>query len=444
MKTTLSLRSALPRLALAAGCAASAFVAAPAVLACGGPFGPGVEIDPAQTIVVGYADGVERYEFNPSFCGKGSEFGLVLPVPTTLEGQPSLGKESLRDELVDLSKPTIVNDEVRFCPSKGPPPGGGLGSDGGNGGGNPGVDVVDAGTVGFLEFSVVKADSEKSLTDFLDAENYPYDDKSKPAFTHYVKKGWYFVAFKVAAGEKPAEGKRLCGALGPIALSFKTPEPVIPTRILFDDRNYLWRVFTIASENRGPKLESAYDGQLQFAGALSEADLATRPALAAVAKAGDRVTGFDVGFFASKTVDDLSLPPTATPTTDFRAEKHVTSYVPDNALCGASGGGGGDAGKGGGAAAGTGGTGGTSGSTTAGAGGAATANPGATPSGGDDGCSLADGGRASQGLLAGLGVALAAFAARRRRGASKLEAASFERKRGRAFAPPRFLFGTAR
>ncbi len=404
----------LPRLGLAAALASSALVAAPAALACGGPFGANVQVDAAQTIVVGYENGVERYEFNPSFCGKGSEFGLVLPVPAALEGQPALGQASLRDELVDLSKPEIVKQTSRYCPNARGGAGGGS-SNGGVGAGGPpkGVDVIDGGTVGFLDFSVVKADSEKALTDFFDAEKYPYDDKAKPVFQHYVSKGWYFVAFKVAAGEAPPDGKRLCGALGPLALSFKTPEPVIPTRILFDDRTYLWRVFTIAGENRGPKPGTPYVAQHKFAGALSEADLATRPALAAIAKAGERVTSYDISFYGTTTVDDLVLPPTATPTEDFRYKDIQTTYIADTSLCAGNGGSGGS----GTSAAGQGGNG-PLGAAGAGVGGAATANPSGTSSG-DDGCSIGEAGSKSQGLFAALGVALAGLAASRRRASKR-------------------------
>jgi MYXO-CTERM domain-containing protein len=395
-------------------------------LACGGPFGAGVEVDPAQTIVVSHQDGVEHYEFNPSFCGKGAEFGLILPVPSPLEGKAVLGAVTLRDELEDLSKPTVVKDEVRYCDTgNGPPPGGGF--DGGGGGGKSGgVDVIDGGTVGFLDYELLKADSEKSLTDFLDANKYPYDDKSKAAFTHYVSKGWYFVAFKVAAGDAPPQGKRLCGDLGPIALSFKTAEPVIPTRILFDDRSYLWRVYTLAAENRGPQLADIYSGQLQFAGAVTEADLAARPGLATIAKAGTRVTRHDIGFFGASVVDDLTLAVTSTPTADYRAEQHEVTYIADSTMCAGSGGASGKAGSAGKGASSTGtaGTSASTGGTTASTGGATAAagstgaavSPAATPAS-DDGCALSPGNdrHAWQGALAAVGVALAGLVARRRR-----------------------------
>lgn len=389
----------------------------PSALACGGPFGPGVEVEPAQTIIVSHIAGVERYEFNPRFCGKGAEFGLILPVPSPLEGNPVLGQAALRDELEDLSKPEVVRSESRYCPSRGPD--GGAGGKGLGMTGN-GVDVINAGTVGFLDFTLLKADSETSLTAFLDANKYPYDDKSKTSFTHYVKKGWYFVAFKVAAGDAPPEGKRLCGDLGPIALSFKTPEPVIPTRILFDNRVYLWRIYSISEENRGPNPKAVgYGGALYFAGGLTQESLSTRPSLAAVAQAGQRVTRHDVSFSAQNVQDDLTLTVTASPAVDFRSIKYETTQIPDSSLCG--GGGGKASGKGGTSAAGAGGTSpvGAGGSSPVGAGGvfsggaSAAAPPGRSETGGG-GCTAGRGG--TQGLLAGLAIGLAALLARRRRG----------------------------
>ena len=74
-------------LALAAGFAG--LLAARAVLPCGAPFGMGIEANPQQDIIVAYKDGAETYVFQPTFCGTASNFGLILPIPSTLTASPA-------------------------------------------------------------------------------------------------------------------------------------------------------------------------------------------------------------------------------------------------------------------------------------------------------------------------------------------------------------------
>jgi hypothetical protein len=306
-------------------------------LACGAPFGTATRFEPAQTIVVRYQGGVERYEFNPKFCGKGADFGLLLPIPAPLEGKAELASTALRDELDAYTAPDVVTTYHPYCPSGsrslgGAVPNRGFGDDAAQGGTN-GVAVVDAGRVGFLDYEVLKADDTSSLTDFLEANKYPYDSSALSTFAYYVSKGSYFVAFKVSAGENaPPAGRELCGSLGPIALSFATKTPVVPARIVGGSGQQNWRIYAIADENREPAA-AWLSSSSSFSGALTAADLQAMPTLAGLAKAGQRVTRHEVFFSGSSATSDLVLVPSQKPTADYRLVEYRYESVPDDAAC---------------------------------------------------------------------------------------------------------------
>jgi len=75
------------QLALAAGFVG--LLAARSVFPCGAPFGNGIQAQPQQDIIVVHKNGVETYVFQPTFCGTASNFGLILPVPSTLTQSPA-------------------------------------------------------------------------------------------------------------------------------------------------------------------------------------------------------------------------------------------------------------------------------------------------------------------------------------------------------------------
>src|SRR5512147_759899 len=85
--------------------------------ACGGGFGQQVTINPSQKIVLRYINGEETYVFQPHFCGKAADFGLILPIPSTLTANPTLGDASLVPDLEIISAPRVETVEV--CASGG-------------------------------------------------------------------------------------------------------------------------------------------------------------------------------------------------------------------------------------------------------------------------------------------------------------------------------------
>ncbi len=299
--------------------------------ACGGGFGQGVTINPSQKIVLTFRGGVETYIFKPHFCGSSTDFGLILPVPSTLTQNPTLGDSDLVSELEAITAPRVETVEV--CASRGFGSGSSKGDDSNGsqlaGSVGDGVNVISTGQVGQFQWQLLKADSATSFTDWLDANQFPYPASAQPAFDHYVQAGWYFVAFSVTAGANaPPSGYKLCGDFGPIQLSFPTSQAVIPARIAAaSDTSYsfTWRLFTVSSHELASVTQS-----LRFAGALTTDNLTQEPMVAKIGSAGDWLTETDLSFYSGSLTQDIWLtqPPadTALRRTEY-VEKEVTCGV---------------------------------------------------------------------------------------------------------------------
>lgn len=284
--------------------AAAALLAPAAALACGGFFASEVEVRADQKIVVVHRAGLETYVFRPHFCGAAKDFGVILPIPATLAASPTLADDALFDQLDDFTRPEVVE----VCASAGPPIGCGVGKSGGlsNGDGGDGVNVVERGRVGAFEYALLQATTVNAFTDWLDQNGFPHGS-STDTWQHYVTRQWYFVAFKVNADSAaPPAGMKLCGDLGPIQLSFASTRPVVPARIAaVNGSTPLWRVFVVAPTQQRADSQGGFGSSLYFSGSVGQADLGARPALAALARDGDRLTALDVRFPQGGATDDL-------------------------------------------------------------------------------------------------------------------------------------------
>jgi hypothetical protein len=156
--------------------------------------------------------------------------------------------------------------------------------------------VVASGQVGFLDWVQLKADSEASFTDWLTANGYPYSSAATSVFSYYVQQGWYFVAFKISQEAAPGGGT-ICRALGPVALSFPTTVPIVPSRMASagsssasGSQRFSWRIFGITRGDAqlGFSGGDSYDRTLWYSGAINARDVAS---LSGLAEAGDRLLG---------------------------------------------------------------------------------------------------------------------------------------------------------
>jgi hypothetical protein len=316
------------QLALAAGFVG--LLAARSVFPCGAPFGNGINVNPQQDIIVAHKDGVETYVFQPTFCGTASNFGLILPVPSTLTQSPALSDQQAFTAVDTLSAPSYVT--VTSCM------GGNTGSSGGTGmaGTAPpkgGTTVVATGRVGILDWAQLKADTDASFTDWLTSNGYPYSTTASSVFSYYVQKGWYFVAFKISQGATPDGGSgTVCNALGPVKLSFTSPVPVVPSRMAtasapltsYYGSGFSWRIFGITPGDQQLAFSDGANSNrvLDFSGALTAADVSS---LAGLAAAGDRLTKLTVTFSFGSTDPDVAF--SLASATDYREVRYITKYV---------------------------------------------------------------------------------------------------------------------
>jgi hypothetical protein len=285
--------------------------------ACGGGFGENVTIDPSQTIVISMRDGQETYIFQPRFCGAAKEFGLILPIRAALTGDPVLVTGGLYEQLATLTAPRVETVEVcssGFGLASGSKGGVAQGDDRSNG---SGVDVVDTGTVGIFSWELLKADSTQSFTDWLDARQFPYPSSAQSAFDHYVRGGWYFVAFRVtASATAPQAGYRICGDFGPISLTFPSAQAVIPALMATAAdtmSTFVWRLLTVSPHRMTLPDAGATAGEVvltpRYAANLTAKGLIDNPAVGTITTPGQWLTEMDLAFSASELTDDISLVP---------------------------------------------------------------------------------------------------------------------------------------
>lgn len=299
---------------------------------CGAPFGTGINVDPHQDIIISWKDGVETYVFQPTFCGTATDFGLILPVPAQLSQSPQVVDQQAFTTAAILSEPNKRQVERGS--------GVGCGAMGGGSESKAAIDntptVVASGRVGFLDWVQLKADNQSAFTEWLTANGYPYSDASISVFSYYVKQGWYFLAFRISQEKAPASGT-ICRALGPIALAFPTPTPVVPSRMAAasgqagSSASYgrmWWRIFGITRGDVQLSFPNATDqnGGLWYSGAVTAADA---PTLGGLAEVGDRLTRLVLSFYPGSMTEDSKLT-LATPQ-DYKGTEDVVVY--DDAAC---------------------------------------------------------------------------------------------------------------
>jgi hypothetical protein len=318
---------------LALAVCGAAILAAPAAFPCGAPFGTGITVDPHQDIIVVWKDNLETYVFQPIFCGTATDFGLILPVPGSLPQKPSLTDQQAFTTATALSEPTkrqVVQKNGGFgC--------GGYESRASGGGSVDTTTVVASGQVGFLDWVQLKADTEASFTDWLTANGYPYSSAATSVFSYYVQQGWYFVAFKISQEAAP-DGGTICRALGPVALSFPTTVPIVPSRMASagsssasGSQQFSWRIFGITHGDAqlGFSGGTNYDRTLWYSGAINAGDVAS---LSGLAEAGDRLTRLTFSFYSGTQDPDIGL--TLTAPADYRGTEDVVVY--DDSACSVS------------------------------------------------------------------------------------------------------------
>jgi len=312
---------------MACAAAAAALLTSAAAFPCGAPFGNNITVDPHQDIIIAWKSGVETYVFQPTFCGTASDFGLILPVPALLSQNPTIMDQEAFTTAIRLSAPK----QRQVTQSRG---GFGCGSNSRAGGGmaqDNGAAVVASGRVGFLDWVQLKADSEADFTNWLTNNGYPYSSSASSVFSYYVSKGWYFLAFRINQNVAP-DGGTVCQALGPVAVSFPTDAPVVPSRMAgaggASSYQMSWRIFGITAGDSQLSLQNATDqyGGLWYSGTIQPVDA---PSFGGLAQPGDRLTRLVLSFYAVSATADESL--TLAQPADYRGTEDIIVY--DSSAC---------------------------------------------------------------------------------------------------------------
>jgi hypothetical protein len=318
---------------LAFAASAAVLFAGGAAFPCGGAFGTGITVDPHQDIIVVWKDNVETYVFQPIFCGTAADFGLILPIPASLSQKPLSTDQQAFTTAAALSEPT----KRQVVQQNGGIGCGAAGSASAVNGGTEDTTVVASGQVGFLDWAELQADTTTALTDWLTANGYPYSGSASSVFSYYVAKGWHFIAFRISQEAAP-DGGTICRALGPVALSFPTPLPVVPSRMASAGNSatstaqrFSWRLFGITHGDAQLAFSDGTDSNrvLWYSGAINAGDVAS---FSGLAEAGDRLTRLTVSFFSGTTDPDIGL--TLIAPYDYRGTEDVVVY--DDSVCSVS------------------------------------------------------------------------------------------------------------
>lgn len=178
------------------------------------------------------AEKVESFTVQPLFEGNADDFGMVVPTPS----QPKLA-EMHRDLFKTLAVFTILKplDGKKWAPAM---PSGGIAMGAGGGGSSMGgarvamgVRVLEAGTVGTLDYKVIEATNAQGLFEWLKENKYQYAGDTD-TLDSYVKRKWFFTVMKI----DPKQMKRrpdgtYLGEVTPTRFTFQSDRLVYPLRI---------------------------------------------------------------------------------------------------------------------------------------------------------------------------------------------------------------------
>jgi hypothetical protein len=202
-------------------------------------------LQPAQKVFITWNpdEKMETFTVQPKFEGNALDFGMVIPTPT----QPKL-HEMPRDFFKHLAYYTIMKKR-EFPHSKLlPVPALMLGAGGGGLGAprnqaakadlgdhsapkRPAVRILDAGTVGSLDYKVLEADRADALFEWLKKNKYSYSG-DEATLNYYVQKKWNFTVMKIDTAQmKRNKDGTFDGEVTPTRFSFSTEKMIYPLKI---------------------------------------------------------------------------------------------------------------------------------------------------------------------------------------------------------------------
>lgn len=96
-----------------------------------------------------------------------------------------------------------------------------------------GVDIVDEQRVGIYDVRVLKSDDASALIDWLNANEFQFDQTDTSVFSSYIARGWCFVVAKINPSEAQQENGAVAseGLAAPLILRFASETPIYPVAL---------------------------------------------------------------------------------------------------------------------------------------------------------------------------------------------------------------------
>src|SRR5262245_15769909 len=181
-------------------------------------------VEPEQKAIIVYDDGLEELTLQVKFVGAPEEFGWIVPLPST----PRI-RAARPDCFESMSRTTQV---LRLAHSarasrllSGPATSGSQSVES--------VHLLARDTVGIYDTATLSADEGDALSDWLKTHGFQGPPGASQVFTHYIRKGWVFVAMRIVP-EKTGRISRNSlaeGRIQPVKFQFRTVRPVYPLKI---------------------------------------------------------------------------------------------------------------------------------------------------------------------------------------------------------------------
>lgn len=125
-----------------------------------------------------------------------------------------------------------------------------------------GVDVIKEERVGIYNIRVVKSDEPDKLIEWLNENNFQFDESDREAFDDYIKGKWCFVVAQIEASEDSGSWEVIFeGLVAPLILKFKTDKAVYPlslTSTVGQDAQILLYVLSKNKMECGDRLKLLY------------------------------------------------------------------------------------------------------------------------------------------------------------------------------------------
>ena len=176
--------------------------------------------------------GRQHFVRQVNFDAKDTEFGFIVPTPS----QPQVAKAKAPFKALRKSFPF---QRLR------PPGSGGEGANSrGKGmavGGAPPVQVLEVKRVGKFTAFVLDASDAAALDNWLKNNNFKVPTQARPWLSHYVKLGFYYVAFRYDRPKKKGQGL----ASETVRISFDSPAPYYPYLEPLSARPYPTRLLSL-------------------------------------------------------------------------------------------------------------------------------------------------------------------------------------------------------